>query len=380
MRIAIDYTAAAQRAGIGRYARELVRALLRANKDYEIRLVLARDQPADVGAPASRLPLTSRQATILWQRLGVPLPVEWLIGGADLFHATDYLLPPLRQARGVCQIHDLSFLIVPETGDPRLVRYLREALPRSLARATLVLADSACTREDLLRCYGLDPERVVVVPAGVSPHFQPVTDPRVLAAARARYGLPEAFLLFVGTLEPRKNLVRLVEAYGWLRGEAACTLPLVLAGGRGWRNDALLARIRELDLEESVVLPGFVAEEDLPALLSAASLFVYPSLYEGFGLPPLEAMACGAPVVASNAGSLPEVLGEAALLPDPRDARGIGEAMARLLSDAALRARLREAGLRRAAGFTWAGAAQRLLAAYDVAAGLPRRQAALSSP
>lgn len=379
MRVALDYTAATQGAGIGRYTRELAQALIIQAREHTFQLIVGRDFPPqalprwaqdDSRVSWTRLPFTSRQATVLWHRLRVPLPLELFTDAIDLFHGTDYLLPPLRRTKGIITVHDLSFFLLPEAADPRLARFLQRALPRSLARADMVVADSERTRRDLLGLFTLDPERVVTVPLGVSPRFRRVTEPAALEAVRRRYHLPAAFVLFVATIEPRKNLVRLVEAYDLLRRELRQAPPLVLAGGAGWRNEPLFQRIASLELEDAVHFIGFVREEDLPALLSAATVFVYPSLYEGFGLPPLEALACGTPVVATTAGALPEVLGSAALLVDPEDVQALAEALHRALTDEEVRLRAATAGPEQAARYTWEGAAQRMLSIYErVAAG-----------
>jgi glycosyltransferase involved in cell wall biosynthesis len=197
-----------------------------------------------------------------------------------------------------------------------------------------------------------------------------MTEPDTLAAVRAKYHLPERFILFVGTIEPRKNLVTLLEAFAALRsGGRHPGLGLVIAGGKGWLYGEFFERLRTLGLEKTVILTGYVPEADLPALLNSAEVFAFPSSFEGFGLPPLEAMACGVPVVCSNATSLPEVVGEAGLLVPPDDAASWTEALGRLLDDAELRGELRARGLARARLYTWEAAAQKTLAVYEAVAG-----------
>ncbi|HLY27042.1 MAG TPA: glycosyltransferase family 1 protein, partial [Aggregatilineales bacterium] len=201
-----------------------------------------------------------------------------------------------------------------------------------------------------------------VLYSGVNETFKPVGDAAPLQAVRARYGLGQRpFILAVGTLQPRKNYARLIRAFAQI-GEA--DLALVIAGGRGWLYDEIFAEVQRLGLGPRVIFPGFVADQDLPALYSAAAVLAYPSIYEGFGLPILEAFACGTPVVSSNASCLPEVAGDAALLIDPTDVAALAEALTRALTDTALRAQLTAAGLARAQQFTWQAAAQQLLAEY----------------
>ncbi|HET9222950.1 MAG TPA: glycosyltransferase family 1 protein [Roseiflexaceae bacterium] len=402
MRIGIDYTAAIwQGAGIGRYTRELVRAILEEGGDFRYTLFYAaggleRASPyladldqlraAHPNVRAAPIPLSPRRLTQLWQRLRLPLPVELFTGPLDLLHAPDFVLPPTR-ARTLLTIHDLSFLVHPECAVPSMVRYLSDAVPRSVRRADAVLADSQATRQDLARLLSYDPARVTVVYPGVSPRFRPLP-PEATASVSARLGLPEHFVLFVSTLEPRKNLVRLIEAFaraadgGWGMGVSASPTPiphppspdlhLVLAGRRGWLYEEIFATIERLGLSERVRLLGFVDDNDLPALYNLAWAFAYPSIYEGFGFPALEALACGVPVVTADNSSLPEVVGDplsspgepAAVLVPAEDVAALAAALGRVVSDTALRARLREAGLARAQHFTWQRAAQQVLECY----------------
>lgn len=373
-RIGIDYTAAAwQGAGIGRYTRELVRAVLEQGGGYEYVLFFAaggldrssayveelrrlcREHP---NVSARPIPLSPRRLTQLWQRLRLPLPVELFTGRLDLLHAPDFVLPPTR-AKTLLTIHDLSFLVRPETHLPSMVRYLSSAVPRSLRRADAVVADSLATRADLERLLGLAPGRARVVYPGVGPQFRPL-DPAACAAVRARLGLPERFLLFVSTLSPRKNLVRLVEAYA----QAGPDADLVLIGQRGWLYEEVFAAIERLGLGARVHIPGFVHDKDLPAVYNLALASVYPSLYEGFGLPALEALACGTPLVTANNSSLPEVAGDAALLVDAADTAAIAAAIRRVAGDAELRRRLSAAGPVQARRFRWEPAAQQILDCY----------------
>ena len=382
MRIGIDYTAARrQGAGIGRYARELVDALLQIETGNEYVLLSAEaglrksggraragtvepTPPGSVGVRRVGLPVSDRTLAIVWHRLRLPLWVELFCGPLDLFHSPDFTLPPVRRARTILTVHDLSFMRLPECSDPKLRAYLLRSVPRSVRRADAVLADSECTRRDLIELLETPPERVRVLYAGVQEPFQRVQEAALLDTVRAKYGLPARFVLGLGTLQPRKNFERLIEAYALLATQAAPGIELVIAGEAGWMYEGIFRRVDELGLQGVVHLIGHVADGDLAALYTLAELFVFPSLYEGFGLPPLEAMACGTPVVASNVSCMPEVLGDAALLVDPYDTKAIAEAMQSGLEDAALRGELIGRGLERARRFTWAAAAQKLLEVY----------------
>jgi len=400
MRIGIDYTSAiCQAAGIGRYTRELVNALLAHDTDDEYRLFAAagglRHRPLAAAGPRPGgagglwsptvgglprrarlrlLPISDRRMAALWHRLRLPIPVELFTGRVDLFHSPDFTLPAVWGARTLLTIHDLSFVTHPATVHPLVLRHLHAAVPRSVRRADHIIAVSEHTRRDLMGWLDIARERISVIHHGVDSCFRRVEDRDRLAAVRARYELPPRFILHVGTLQPRKNLPRLIEAYAGLlaAGEGLAQyavgtegrLGLVLAGGKGWLDDDIYATIRRLGLESQVRITGFVDDADLPALYSLAELFVFPTLYEGFGLPVLEAMACGTPVVCSNASSLPEVAGEAALLVAPTDASGLTAAMRRGLTDADLRSRLIAVGLARGQSFTWEEAARRTVAAY----------------
>jgi glycosyltransferase involved in cell wall biosynthesis len=387
MRIGIDCTAAVrQGAGIGRYTRQLVQALLAldTHNDYVLLAAsggsgLSREatsgKPGGLGSLASHgvspghvrmvtLPVSERLLTIIWHRLRLPLWVELATGTLDVFHSPDFVLPPVRRARTVLTVHDLSFVRVPECADPGLRSYLQHVVPASARRADIVLADSQCTKADVVELLGVDVSRVVVVYPGVEPRFRRVQDQHTLDAVRERYGLPVRFALGLGTLQPRKNLGRLIEAYAGLQEESAGGLHLVIAGGAGWMYESLFRRVAELRLQNTVSFPGYIADEDLPALYTLADLFVFPSLYEGFGLPVLEAMACGTPVVTSAVSSLPEVAGDAALLVDPLDTQALAEAMRRALEDTRLRSEMVEKGLRQALCFTWSESARQLLELY----------------
>jgi len=369
MRIGIDYTAAVQqRAGIGRYTRGLVRALAEVDRenDYVLFAAIGGRRLAGMDWPQNfrmrTVPLSDHAMATLWQRLRLPLPVEAFIGLVDLFHSPDFVLPPT-WARTILTVHDLSFLRHPTCADPNLLTYLNKAVPRSVRRADVVLADSQNTRDDLVELLGVNPDKVEVVYPGVEWRFRSIEDEVLLEGIKRCYDLPSHFILSLGTLEPRKNFARLIEAFAILQA-AIRNLHLVIAGAKGWLYEEIFRRPEELGISDNVLFLGFVPDEDLPALYNLADIFVYPSLYEGFGLPPLEAMACGVPVVASNRPSLPEVLGQAARLVDPLDVEGLAAAMEQALEDEGLRERMVRRGLERATGFTWSKAAEKLLGIY----------------
>lgn len=368
--IAIDYTAAlTQGGGIGRYTRELIAALAAEDSRTPYLLFAAGQQidslPAPPGPNFTWKPtrLGTEWLARIWHRARAPIPIECWMGRVALLHAPDFTLPPVRKdTRTVLTVHDLSFIRAPETATPGLRAYLNAVVPRSVARADYILADSTATGQDLVKLYGTPTEKISVLYSGVESRFARIDDPAVLGAMRERYKLgDEPYVLSVGTVQPRKNYERLVEAFHRL---GCADIKLVIAGGKGWLDDPLYQRIDALKLRDRVVMAGFVDDADLPAIYSGAHVFAFPSLYEGFGLPPLEAMACGLPVVSSNTSSLPEVVGDAALCVDPYSVDEIAEALRHAIEDSSIRQALIDKGYRRARQFTWQSAAHQLRELY----------------
>ena len=372
-RILLDVTSALkQSAGIGRYTRGLVDALAEHFPDLPVVLVATRDAPPPPSRwpyPLRRLPFNERLGVILWQRLRVPFPADWLLGRADVFHSPDFVLPPLARTPGIVTVHDLSFMVYPQYAVPGLEFYLRGAVPRSVRRARLVLADSQNTRRDLIRFWGTPPEKVRVLYPGISARFRPVEDAATLARARMRYVLPERFILSVSRLEPRKNFPTLIRAFEVLKRKYGVPHHLVIAGGKGWLYEPIYEAADRSPYRDFIYFPGFVEDEDLPALYTLADVFAYPSFYEGFGFPPLEAMACGTPVVSADNSSLPEVVGDAGILLPAEDVEAWADALARVLEDVSLRATLRERGFRQAARFSWEASARALVEIYGEVGG-----------
>ena len=383
MRIGIDYTSAAtQVAGIGRYTRELMRALLAQPSDNRYSFFYASRQRIDASifqSPTSNLyhlPFHDKWLMRGWQRLRLPIPVELIIGKVELFHSPDFTLPPtLPGVPTLLTVHDLSFIRDPDSAWPSLRAFLNKAVPRSVKRATHVLADSQATKDDLIELFGTPAEKITVLYSGVEARFAPVRDPVKIDRVCAKYQLPRPFILSVGTLQPRKNYGRLIEAFAQIFRHPSTPLRsvqnafadwhLVITGGKGWMFESIFEQVKQLGLESRVHFPGFVDDADLPVLYSAADLFAYVSLYEGFGLPLLEAMACGTPVIGSNTSSLPEVIGEVGAQVDPRNVDDITHALMRMMGEPELRERSIGMGLERAKLFTWDKAAKELLTIYD---------------
>ena len=372
MRVCLDLSAAAhERAGLGRYAASLAHALL--DLGLPLTAFINDLRESRLRPPLSELPM--RTAGLPRQRWRLRAAASYFgarsmdhaFGGIDLFHATEHLLPVLRGARSVFTLHDAAYVHFPQYHLPRNRLFLRLMMPRFLARAQAVITVSEFTRQDAVRLYHVPSDRLHVIPEGVDAAFHPIAEADTLAQVRQRYRLPERFIMYVGTIEPRKNLITLIEAYAALRHRAPAAAPpgLVIAGGKGWLYEEFFDRLRALGLEEAVTLTGYVPDSDLPGLVNCASVFAFPSLFEGFGLPVLEAMACGVPVVCSTAASLPEVSGEAALLVPPQDVAAWAEALARVLGDSQLAAKLRAQGLARAATFTWEAAARQTMQVYE---------------
>jgi alpha-1,3-rhamnosyl/mannosyltransferase len=385
MRIALDgQPLLAPLTGVGHYTRQLVRALAGLDEPhryyvltpYPLRIVrrgvarLSRFREPNVALVVPGWPTTVRAR--LARRLGREPELSYGIDPpCDVFHATNNVFPyRVRAARQVLTIHDLTLLLFPEwhPGD-RLARMV-PALEPAVMRAHHIITPSRSTRDDVLKLLPVDPERISVVPEGVDPIFAPRPADEVTAGL-APLGLrPDEYLLFIGTIEPRKNLLRLLQA---LELTASTTGPLVLAGGQGWNNAAIRTAVERLERAGRVRSLGYVPDELRPVLLTGARAFVFPSLYEGFGLPPLEAMACGTPVLTSNVSSLPEVVGDAALFVSPDDVDALATALARLWSDETLRAELRARGLAQARQFSWERTARLTLDVYRGAPGMNGR-------
>lgn len=290
----------------------------------------------------------------------------------DLLHAMAFAVPLAAACPTVVTVHDLSFLRFPNAFRPLNRLYLSTVTRLSVRRAQRVIVGAASTRQDVLELTAAPPDRVVTVPYGVTDAFRPAA-PAAVAEFRRRKGLPDQFILFLGTLEPRKNIGQLIESYALLRqrrGGAAGAPKLIIVGGKGWHYESLFTRVTQLGLIDDVLFTGYAPAEELPWWYRAATLFVFPSLFEGFGLPVLEALACGTPTITSNVSSLPEVAGDAAILVDPHDKEGLVSAMERLLDDPELRRSLSLAGVRQAAQFPWSRTAAETIAVYhDVLGG-----------
>jgi glycosyltransferase involved in cell wall biosynthesis len=333
--------------------------------------------------------------------LRIPFGLPWasLRGSFDLLHVT-YNAPPLSPCPTVVTIHDISFERYPQFFSPRDLLILKALVPLSARRAARILTVSEHAKREIVERYGLPPDKITVTYEAAGAQFHPIDDPSALQAVRARYGIPEGpFVLALGNLQPRKNIARLVDAFARVVKNTQSTAnseqlsktdhrspvtdhgsrfavhgSLVIAGKAQWRESEIYQAVQQAGLAGRVVFPGYVDDADLPALYSAAAVFVYPSLYEGFGLPPLEAMACGAPVISSNAASLPEVVGDAALLVDPTDTAALAQALADVLAQPALQADLRQRGLSRAAQFSWERCAVETLAVYSAVLAARRKQ------
>jgi glycosyltransferase involved in cell wall biosynthesis len=372
VRIGIDYTSALkQGGGIGRYTRGLITSLIELDTENHYTLMSTPDAPPNglahfrpfPNVAARQYPLPERWLTIGWHRLYLPAPVEWFTGPIDLFHSPNFILPPTRQAQTLLTVHDLSFIRHPQGAVDNLRRWLEKVVPRSLNRASHVLADSGSTRLDLIDIFNVPPEKITVVGAGVEERFRPITAEAPRRAVIQRYNLPDKFILGLGTLEPRKNFTGLIHAFS--QSPVRETHHLVIAGGKGWLYDDIFAAAAASPVADRIHLTGFVADADLPALYSLADIFAYPSHYEGFGIPVIEAMACGTPVVCANNSSLPEVAGDSALQVPATDLPALAEALYLLSIDYSLRENLIFTGFNQARIFNWPAAANRLLTVYQ---------------
>jgi len=368
MRIVFDATTLRHTAnGVNNHIHHTLTTLLRIDRDNEYLVVLPSDTPERglerLGARVTLHTIRPRVRALWIQTVLPTLLHKWR---ADVLHAPCYLAPLTTRVPTVVTVHDVASFLFPEKFVLSHRVVYGTLVPLSIRRAAAIIAVSRFTRSELCRITGIPGDRVTVVYNAADPVFNPSSNGIDPAAVRARYGIPERYVLFVGVLEPRKNVIGLLEAFAAVRDRIPHAL--VLTGRAGWHTRAVFTSIDRLRLRDRVVRTDYMPTVDLAAIYRQADAFVYPSLYEGFGMPVLEAMACGVPVITSDRSALPEVAGDAALLVAPDDRRALSDAMVRVVSDARLREELRTRGLVRARAFSWEASARATLDVYRAAA------------
>jgi glycosyltransferase involved in cell wall biosynthesis len=377
MRIVFDGTTLTPgRTGVGYYTEHLLQHLAREVINTGDELIVVSNKAIDTQAPlpphvrvhdGHRFPIR-----IGWMQLRAARALEAL--QPDVAHFTNGMMPIGSRVATVVTVHDMSLRLYPGCHPLRRLLLNRPLMHVAIRRASSIVTVSNSARRDLLRLHGVAPDRVAVVHEAASPVFRPISDRARLEDVRARYGLPRQFMLYVGTIEPRKNLTRLMSAFAAAR-KAGIPHHLVCVGPYGWSSRDLAGHIERLGIQHAVHFTGYVKFEDLPSIYNLGDFFAFPSLYEGFGLPVVEAMACGVPVLTSVTSSLGEIAGDAAVTIDPMDTDAIADAIVRLATDAELRRDRAERGLQRARSFSWAQTARDMLAVYHRAAGVTLKSA-----
>jgi glycosyltransferase involved in cell wall biosynthesis len=369
VRIGLDATALPPRpVGAGNYIIQLIRAFARGQAPAEFVVFAQRhalpllDVQERPGFRLVTLPDRSPPLRLLWEQTAFPILAARQ--ELDLLHSLHYTMPLAYPGRTVVTFHDMTFFLFPGLHTLPKRYFFRLFIHLSRCRASALIADSESTRQDAIRLAGVPPDKIHTVPLGITPEFHPANDPAVLEAVRLKYNLPERFLLFVGLLEPRKNLPALLQAFASLLPQQP-PVRLVIVGRQGWMYEQTLQLVRSLGLAEQVHFTGYVDQADLPRVYNLAEIAIYPSLYEGFGLPVLEALASGTPVITSSVSSMPEIAGEAGVLLPPGDVPALAQAIQRLLSDPAERQQRSKLGLERAAQFTWERTAAKTLEVYQ---------------
>jgi len=353
------------RTGVGSYVYYLTKHLLKLAPDEKFLGLHTGIRPPSLEALEGQLEyrwlsLPTRALYMAWNVFHAP-KVDSLLDGVSVYHATNYFMPPVQSARRVVTVHDLAFYAVPELCSPKIVRPFRKAVRKVVQEADAILACSESTKHDLVNLLQTDPAKVTVALEAVDEKFSPM-EPALARRVLKRYGVEPPYLLFVSTLEPRKNVCTLLRAFAAI----AKDIPhkLVLVGGVGWRAGTIFRTIDELGIADRIVRPGYVVYEELAAFYSLADAFVFPTLYEGFGLALLEAQTCGCPVVTSNVTSVPEVVGDAAVCVDPYDVDALAGGVRRVIDDEAFRFDLAERGQARARTFSWERCAATTLDVY----------------
>lgn len=370
MHIAIDGRMGHTRVGMGVYVRGIVSNLGKIDKENEYFIILNK------GKDDNFVPLQDNFHKIftditysdylrrdLWEQVYLPYLLNK--NRIDIYHGTNYSLPLFANVKKVLTIFDMISFLSPRWYKP-LSRYrVQKLIHLSSRTADKIITGSENSKKDIIRILGIPEEKIKVIYIGIEEEYKIINDESKLNFVKAKYGISKKFILHVGSMNPRKNISRLIEAYSMLPFELLDEYQLVLAGGKGWRSYEIFDKISKMGLNDQVVVTGFVEDDDLPLLMNAADLLVFPSLYEGFGIPPLEAMACGTPVVASNTSSIPEVVGNAALLFDPYNVEEMSSSIYKVLTDEKLKNDLIQKGLEHVKLFSWDKAVKETLKVYN---------------
>jgi len=369
MRIGIDATSLpSSPVGAGVYIIQLVRALVNLETEHEFVVFAHQSGRKLINIPSAQnlewVEVLDKSPAIrlLWEQMMLPILVRH--SGVDILHSLHYTRPLALLCTSVVTFHDMTFFLFPEL-HTRSKRLLFPASIRSSARlADALIAVSESTRRDSIRLLDIPPQKIFTVSNGIGEEFHPISDKVLLETTRRQYKLPEAFILYVGLLEPRKNLPLLLKAYANLN-QSFIPPPLVIVGRMGWMVEDISRQVEALDLKDKVIFTGYIPSQDLPIVYNLAQLFVYPSIYEGFGFPPLEAMACGIPVITTAVSAMLDQIGDGGVLVPPQDEQALSQAMCTILNDSALRQELSHEGIRQAANFTWKNAAQATINVYQ---------------
>lgn len=364
MRIGLDgIPLTSTKTGIGHYTLELARALATIDSDDEFELIspFAFNSSSFEDALPANLKKVAARRRKFWWAIGLPLYIRG--NSTALFHGTNYEIPIWNQCPTILSIHDLSLLLYPETHVEKLVRRARRRLPLMARKATKIITATEFVKKQVSAHLQVDPAKIAVTPYAPRSTFLPLSRNET-EETRTRLGIEENFILFVGTVEPRKNLITLLRAFAEILRSTELRPQLVIAGQKGWRTGETMNYVESEGLSGRVKFTGYVTDDDLRALYSCCAVCVYPSLYEGFGLPPLEAMACGAPVITSNDPSLAEAVGQAALTVPPTDVQGLAQGLVEMIQDDGRRTQYSRAGLKHAAQFSWERTARLTLEVY----------------
>jgi glycosyltransferase involved in cell wall biosynthesis len=375
MYIGVDYTSGIrQPAGIGEYTRNLMEAIF-AQDTVNTYCLIASDYlphmpysfPVASNVHSRCLGVSDRWLNKLWYQYKVPMPATYFTGHIDIYYGPDFVLPPLPgHVKKVVTIHDLAFLEHPEYSVPKLTAYLKKVVPDAVRRADKVTAVSEATKHALMHHYHTPEDKIIVVPNAIGEQYKKLLDEQQRIHIEEKFHVRHPLVLCVGTPQPRKNHKGLIKAFHQLQGSPGAPEMLIIAGGQGWLYEETLQTVKDLHLEEKVQFPGRVTEEEKIALYSIADVFVYPSFSEGFGIPVLEAMACGTPVITSNIPALAEIAQGTALLIDPYSVESIANAMQRVLHNTEERMGMVEKGYKIAAKYTWERSAEKMLDIFNI--------------